>query len=389
MKKNILWLIQSNQLTPVISKFLRTFQIRMEKVLNLSFIVPESSSEIMEKISDLKPTSFKTSTRISGKSYQGFLAKQKDLNEKGFEEGLGFSDILLLDDLGGGIVTQTSMEFEKPDNTCGLIIQIPTPLGSSEIEERVFHASLLWARQNNIPVMGYELLPLDTRWTLVPSLLDGIITAHNESYDHLKRVLNHQNIRLLPLYESTIFSTVSTEFNLNGVKAAYHYKSTYSIPSDRTILYVPHNVAMIYEYQEMLKIIQSIGDKLHLMFCYGKDQVRGAYTQEEIIKTVYHRELKRFASYSFHDMNNPWEMMMSDTLAACSACFHTNIAQGKNLPSIIFDPLVPPMDEGYKKRVNKKDDFLKAIMEIIELKQKKTELGDIIMGLTMTGAKNG
>ena len=68
MKKNIIWLIQSNQITPTIYDFLKTFQTRMEKSLNLLFMVPDSSSEIMEKIKEIKPTSFKTSTRTASDS---------------------------------------------------------------------------------------------------------------------------------------------------------------------------------------------------------------------------------------------------------------------------------------------------------------------------------
>lgn len=382
MKKNIIWLIQSNQITPTICEFLKILQTRMANLLNLKFMVPDSSSDILEKIKALEPDSFKTSTRTATSSYQGYLAKRETLKDKKFDEGLGFSDVLLLDDLGGGNIMQTSMELTKPAGTCGLILQIPTPLGSSETEERVFHAAILWANQNRIPVIGYELLPLDTRWTLAPSLLDGIITRYHESYDYLKTVLNHKNIWLIPLYEASIFSSVSNEFNLNGAKAAYHYRNACSIPSRRTVLYIPHNVAMIYEYQEMLNIIEPVGDRLHLMFGFGEDQVRGTYSQKEIIKTVYHNELKKFASHSFHNMNNPWEMMMAESLATCSACFQTSIAQEKNIPSIIYDPLLPTLDKGYKKRHNRKKDFLNSVKQSIELKQNKTELGDIIMLLT-------
>ncbi|OGR14581.1 MAG: hypothetical protein A2277_01625 [Desulfobacterales bacterium RIFOXYA12_FULL_46_15] len=382
MKKDIIWLIQSNQITPTICEFLKTLQTRMANHLNLKFMVPDSSFDILEKIKILKPESFKTSARTATNSYQGYLAKREILKDKKFNEGLGFSDVLLLDDLGGGNVMQTFIELAKPAGTRGLILQIPSPLGSSETEERVFHAAILWANQNCIPVIGYELLPLDTRWTLAPSLLDGIITRYHESYDYLKTIINHKNIWLLPFYEASIFSSVSDEFNLNGARAAYHYRNECSIPARRTVLYVPHNVAMIYEYQEMLNIIEPVGDKLHLMFGFGEDQVRGTYSQKEIIKTVYRNELKKFASYSFHNMNNPWEMLMAESLIACSACFQTNVAQEKNIPGLIFDPLLPALDRGYKKRVNQKNEFLNAVKQSIELKQKKTELGDIIMLLT-------
>jgi len=387
--KKIIWLIQSNQTTPIIYDFLKTLQTRMEKLITLSFVVPDSSSDLLEKIKDLEPTCFKTSSRTASNSYQAYLAKQEALANNEFSEGLSFADALLLDDLGGGNVMETRVEIPKSENTRALIIQIPTPLGSSETEERIFHAAILWGRQNNIPVIGYELLPLDTRWTLAASLPDGIITRFEESYEYLKKNIHHQNIWLLPFYEASIFSSVSTSFNVSGAKASYHYRNTYSIPAHRTVLYVPHNVAMIYEYQEILKIIQPIGDRIHLMIGFGEDQVRGAHSQKDIIKTVYHKELKKFAAYSFHNINNPWEMLVADSVIACSACFQTMIAQEKNIPCIIFDPTLPPIHKEYKKRTHTQKDFSEAVKQAIETKQKKSELGDIIMQLTMTGANNG
>ncbi|MBA3010712.1 MAG: hypothetical protein KKF12_14325 [Proteobacteria bacterium] len=379
--KKILWLIQSNQITPTIHDFLKLFQTRMERLVDLSFIVPETSSDILERITALEPSCFKLKNRSVAKSYQGYLAKKACLNDVAFTQGLTISDVLLLDDLGGGNVIQTGLDIKKTDNTCGLILQIPTPLGSSEAEERVFHAAIVWARQNRVPVIGYELLPLDTRWTLSTSLPDGVITRYSESYDHLKQTLSHKNIWQLPLYEASIFSSVSATFNLNGVKASYHYRTTHTIPEGRTILFLPHNVAMLYEYQELLRILAPMGKKLHLMFNYGEDQVRGAHTQKEMIEIIYKNELAQFASYSFHNMDSPWEMLTADSLVACSACFQGSIAQEKNIPSIIFDPMLPAMVNGFKQRINTVKRLQAAIKEVIALKTKKTELGTIFMQL--------
>ncbi|MCF6249123.1 MAG: hypothetical protein L3J69_17470, partial [Desulfobacula sp.] len=304
MKKKIIWLIQSNQLTPIITDFLQTLHKRVEPYIELLFMVPETSLDIIENIKSLNPVTFKTITRTVTDSYQAYIAKKNALRKKSFTDGLLFSDTLLLDDLGGGNAIQTTLEIPIDNNTCGLIIQVPTPLGSSEMEERIFQSAILWANQNQIPVLGYELLPLDTRWTLAPSLPNGIITRSYESYDYLRKQLPHNNIWLLPLYEASIFSSVSTSFNLNGAKACYHYRNEYSIPSDRTILYLPHNVAMIYEYQEMIRFLQPLGERLHIMFSIGKDQIRGVYSQRQMIEITYSKELKHFASYSFHDMNH-------------------------------------------------------------------------------------
>ncbi len=387
MKEKAIWLIQSNQITPIIADFLQTLQKRMENYIDLVFMIPDTSSDILANIQNLNPISFKTTARAAVSSYQAYLSKRESLGDKTFAEGLSFADTLLLDDLGAGNVQETTLEIPLPPDTCGLILQIPTPLGSSETEERIFHSAILWARQNRIPAIGYELLPLDTRWTLAPSLPDGIITRHYESYAHLKKQLNHKNIWVLPIYEASIFSSISTSFTLNGVKACYHYKNTFAIPSTRTILYLPHNVAMVYEYQEMIKMLQPLGESLHLMFSIGKDQSRGAYTHREMIETVYSKELKNFASHSFHDANSLWEMMMADAVVSCSACFSTEIAE-KDIPCIIFDPEVPPMIRGHKKRINTREELQGSIKEEIKYHQYKIEFADILMLLTKTGRRN-
>ncbi|MCP3941155.1 MAG: hypothetical protein GY710_06710 [Desulfobacteraceae bacterium] len=380
-KKKILWLIQSNQITSTICDFLQLLQNRTKEIIDLSFIVPETSSDILDKTKNLSPTCFKLSSRFATKSYQGFLAKKQILSKTQFPQGLAVNDVLLLDDLGGGNVTQTTLNIKKQSNTCGLILQIPTPLGSSDSEERVFQAAVVWATQNQIPIIGYELLPLDIRWTLTTSLPDGVITKSRESHDYLKEILDHKNIWLLPLSEASIFSSTSSNFHLNGVKASYHYKTTHKIPEDRTVLYLPHNVAITYEYQEMLKIIAPMGKKIHLMFGYGEDQVRGAHSQNQMIETIYKNELNLFASYSFHNTNSLWEMLMADSLVACSACFQTDVAQAKNIPTIIYDPMLKPITHGFKLRVNKAESLQRAIKDVITLRTKQMELGTIFMHL--------
>ncbi len=383
-KKKILWLVQSNQFTPIMYEFFCLLQTRMEKLIDLQFIVPETSADILKKIAKLNPETCKIATRSATKSYQGFQAKRDILGDAAFTHGLAVSDVLLIDDLGGGNIIQTTLDMKLPEKTHGIVLQIPTPLGSSEAEERVYQAAVMWARHNRIPAIGYELLPLDTKWSLAPSLPDGVITRTLESFLHLKEVLGHRNLWLLPHYEASILSSVSTSFNINGAKAAYHFRSHYQIPESRTVLYIPHNVAMIYEYQKLLRIIAPMGDQLHLMFSFGEDQVRGAHTQKEMIDIIYKNELAQFASYSFHNMNVPWEMMMADSLAACSTCFQTTIAQEKNIASIVFDPIPEPMTHGFSQRANTEKQLQEAVKQVIQRHKFTLEFGSIFMELANT-----
>ncbi len=380
--KNVLWLIQSNQVTATICSFLNLFKTRMAKAFNLSYIVPDTSQDVLKKIESLNPVVFKVNSRTATKSRQGYLAKRNILGNKTFTSGLTFTDALLLDDLGGGNVIQTTVNIEKSKDIACIVLQIPTPLGSSDNEERVFHATITWAHQNKIPVIGYELLPLDIRWTLATCLPDGIIVRYQESYDHLYPQLDHTNIWQLPLYEAGVFSAVANQFNIDGLKASYHYRATLKIPESRTVLYLPHNVAMIYEYQELIKILSKFGKHVHLMLSVGKDQVRGAHTHQEMIEIIYKNELEQFASHSFHNIDSPWEMLTADSIISCSACFQTMLAQEKNIPTIIFEPLLDNMSNGFKKRVNQPDKLEQLVAWTIEAKTKKRELGTVLLQLT-------
>lgn len=383
----ILWIIQANQTTPIILDYLKTLQARVERQISLMFWVPDTSTGQMDKLKPLNPVVYKTATRSAAFSNQTYQAKRDALNKECFSQGLLITDVLLLDDLGGANAQMTTLEISPPENTCGIILQVPSPMGSSEIEEKNFHAAILWGRQHKVPVLGYELLPLDTRWTLAPSLPDGIITRYPESYEYLKDQLGHNNIWQIPHYEAAIFTSIATNFHLNGVKASYHYRNTHAIPADRTVLYLPHNVAMIHEYKKLIQILRPLGKKLHLMFSVGKDQARGGYTHEQMIKMVYKKEFKHIASHSFHDMNSSWEMMMADALVACSTGFTTLVGE-KDLPCIIFDPQVPETSRGNKIRVQTKEELLAFVEEQMECRKHKIELADIMMLMVKTRETN-
>lgn len=95
-KKKILWLLQSNQFTPIMYEFFCLLQTRMEKLIDLQFVVPETSADILEKITKLTPESCKIATRSATMSYNGFQAKRDILRDAAFTNGLAVSDVLLL-----------------------------------------------------------------------------------------------------------------------------------------------------------------------------------------------------------------------------------------------------------------------------------------------------
>ena len=388
MKNNsILWILQTNQLTPVIADFFHLVKTRMAGLVDLTFMVPSRDGDALEMAKELQPDTFSLTARGKERSYSGYLKKKALLSGGEYAQGLPFHEPLLLDDLGGGSIQQPLLHLPKFDEIKGVVLQIPTPLGSSEMEEKTAHTWILWAKHQKIPILGYELLPLDTRWSLVPAMLDGVITTREASYDHLKHTLpDSDKIWLLPPFERKILSPASTKFAISGARAAYHFQNTLAIPQGRSVLFIPHNVAMVHEYKTLLQSLQGLGEKLHLMFSTGKDQIRGAHDHQTIIETVCRRELEHFASHSFHDINAPWEMAMADVVVACSSCFNTCIAEAHTIPTIIFDDTSAPFSRGWTRKVSRPRELSEAIETIMAQNTKKTELAAILANLLKTQA---
>lgn len=377
----IAWILQQNQVTPSIIDFLNLFRIRLKQIAEISFLVPAQNPEILKLAEKLNPIPLQTAPVSKGNSHEGFSLKKNLLGDAQFPEGLLFWRTLLLDDLGSGNLFRTHVHLPADRKFKAVFLQIPTPLGSSEIEERIFYAMLLHAKENKIPAIGYELLPLETRWTLIPSMLDGIITMNKDSYHYLTHPETDlkNKIWLLPEYEGRYFSTTASPFWRNGLGCAYQYQNALKIPSERTVLYIPHNVAMSYEYGVLISLLLPVADKLHLMFSIGKDQVRGIHSHQEIIEIISDKELKQFASHSFHDMNAPHEMIMADAVVACTACYATGISTLNCIPTVIFDKMIPSGSRGFKKTIDDTEDLQAEIELIVREHDKITELGRIIL----------
>ena len=395
MKKNnvpkIYWVLQDNQVTPLITDFLDLMKHRVKNFATIKYLIPDHNTETLEAAKKLTPESFGMSSAVKPNSYEGFSKKKDLIGDHEFSEGLPFWRALLLDDLGSGNLFQAKIHYDVEPDTKAIMLQIPTPLGSSASEERVFYAWVYLARQLNIPVFGYELLPLDTRWTLAPSLLDGVITTDWDSYCHLtsnETEMNNQ-IWLVPRYEGRFFSPGCPPIWRNGLGRAYKYQQENKIDFDKTIIYMPHNVAMTYEYKDLVSLLKCFSDKIHIMFCIGKDQIRGTHKHDEIIEIISKNDLKNI-SHSFHDMNMPWDMTMADCVAACSSCYATSIAINNNIPAIIYDPMVNHDTQNSLKNKNAKQsftdasDFQDSINKVILSHEKRTELAKILFQITNT-----
>lgn len=379
-KPVVYWVLQDNQTTSNLIDFFGLIQTRVKEILTLKFLVPETSTKTLKQTSILNPAVFGIAYGQKQNSYEGYSLKKSQLGDHGFSDGLTFCQALLLDDLGGGNLLQTRLTPPKEKNVAGIVIQIPTPLGSCAQEEKIFYAWVHLAKLNKIPVIGYELLSLASRWTLAPALMDALITTQKASWDYLNSPDADLNARIwrLPRFERCFFSPATHPSWKTSMGLRYQSQE---IPREKTILYIAHNVAMTYEYKDLLGRLAPMGKDLHLMFSYGKDQVRGDHTHQQTIETICQDELKYF-SFSFHDMNRSTDVTMADALVCCADCYNAAVSSGIGVPTIIYDPMVPENTQGYKVWIQTADALTRQVQQLIDRHNEETELARILIDIT-------
>lgn len=386
LKPTIYWILQKNHVTPFIVDYLNFFRSAAPNV-NIKFLIPSLWTETIDAAKDLNPETFIVRTYPEN-NYEWYCRKRDSLSGIEFSEGLSVWRTLVLDDLHGGIVNVLTPELPEDPTLQFLIMQLPIPLGSFGSEEGVFHALLHWARERKIPTIGYELLPFDTRWTMMHALVDGVITTNQRSYDWLTSDTADLNTKiwLLPRYERRIFSPSPTFFWRNGIMRPHDNRLNYNIPDDKTILYIPHNVATLYEYRHLISVLSKRGDEIHLMISIGEDQARGTDSHREIVETLSKDALSQFHSVSFHDLNKTTDMVCADAVIACSSCHQTDIATLNSIPTLILDPYISESHSGNTRIVNDSGQVDAFVSGIIEAHGKITSLGDIfskILSVTM------
>lgn len=378
-KPTVYWILQENHVTPHNLNFLKFFKERVEDVA-IKYLIPNIWDKTLEMAKELDPIPF--ASRVHElQSYDWYCRKRDSIFDLKFPDGLTAWQTLILDDLNAGNANPVAPEFPEDPNLQFILMQLPVPLGSLENEERIFNAVCHWAQLKKKPVIGYEQLPFDTRWTLPPALVDGVITNNKASYDYLADPKTGLNKRIwqLPKYEGMCFSVTSTDFWKSALGMTYQHKQEYNITNDVLVLYIPHNVALTQELKVVINYLSQMDEKIHLMLSIGKDQVRGTHSHQEIIETLNKDDLPKFHSFSFHDVNHLWAMKLADAVISCSSIHATQMASENGIPSIIIDETVRPERKDYLIKTKNIQDLHPFLQMVRNNHNRETPLIDIFV----------
>lgn len=384
----IYWILQENHVTPHNLNFLKFFKERVDTI-NIQYLIPTLWEKTLEIAKELDPIPF--SAKIHQlESYEWFCRKRDAISDLHFPDGLPVWQTLILDDLNAGHADPVVPELPHDPNLQFIVMQLPVPLASLENEERLFYACIHWARANKIPVIGYEMLPFDTKWTLTPALVDGVITNTEHSFNHLRSEKTGLKTKIwkLPRYEGKLFSITTTEFWKIGLGQPYQLRQQHNLKNDTLVIYIPHNVALTEELKHIINYLSVMDEQIHLMISIGKDQVRGTHSHQEIIETLSKNKLQNLVSYSFHDVNHLWEMVSADAVICSSNTHATQMSSANDIPTLIVDPDTPPYKGEYLTKSKELADIDDFMVQVRKNHNRETRLIDIFFEILSVTLKS-
>ncbi|MCK5098298.1 MAG: hypothetical protein KAR45_09355, partial [Desulfobacteraceae bacterium] len=89
-RPNIYWVLQDNQVTPLITDFLGLLKQRISNFATIKYLIPSHDNNAIKIAKKLNPTPFEMSSSIKPNSIEGFNLKKELIGEHEFSEGLSF-----------------------------------------------------------------------------------------------------------------------------------------------------------------------------------------------------------------------------------------------------------------------------------------------------------
>ncbi len=78
---------------------------------------------------------------------------------------------------------------------------------------------------------------------------------------------------------------------------------------------------------------------------------------------------------------------MADGILACASCYGTIVAEANGIPCVVMDDTVPEIEKGYLKIVNSYSKVQNEITKLIEIKEKTTDILNIIYDIVNNNVK--
>lgn len=192
-----------------------------------------------------------------------------------------------------------------------------------------YTAIALQARKAKAPILGLELSPLGNRQTLAAALADyyALKTDFSRTFAINQGLATADRAWILPPEESYFFTCRTDPFLDRFPSEESAGRARLGVPPGRPMIFIPHNVAFVFEIREFLKSLRALAFPFTVVLNVTPEVARHSLKEKEIVEKSYKDELKALPDVIVNEEQGwLWTLLMADVVLAPACSVFTELA---------------------------------------------------------------
>lgn len=197
---------------------------------------------------------------------------------------------------------------------------------------------LLEARKVQAPILGLEVSPFGNRQTLGASLADyyGVKSEFSRSFVLAQDLAHSEQTFVLPAEERYLLTCREDQYLNDFFAKEQSLRSQLGIPEDHVVIFIPHNVAFIFEIRRILANLRTVSFPCSVILCVDPKLARQGLKEKEIALKAYHDELMALPHVIIDDAGGwLWTILLADVVVAPAWSVFTELASSYGKLTVI------------------------------------------------------
>jgi hypothetical protein len=185
------------------------------------------------------------------------------------------------------------------------------------------------ARKAKAPMLGLELSPLGNRQTLAASLADyyAVKSDFSRSFVVNQGLAPAERVWILPPEESYLLTCRTDPFLDQLLTQENATRARLGISPGHLMIFIPHNVAFVFETRELLKSLQGLRFPFTVVLNVTPNIARHSLKEKEIVQKAYKEELKGLPNVIINEEEGwLWTLLLADVVLSPACSVFTELA---------------------------------------------------------------
>lgn len=210
---------------------------------------------------------------------------------------------------------------------------------NNTVEAAHFYSTvLLEARKAQAPILGLEVSPFGNRQTFGASLADyyGVKSDSSRSFVLAQELAHSEQTFVLPAEERYLLTCREDHYLNDFFTKEHSLRAQLGIPEDHVVIFIPHNVAFVFEIRQILAHLRAVSFPCSVILCVDPKLARQGLKEKEIALKAYRDELHALPHVIIDDGGGwLWTILLADVVVAPAWSVFTELASSYGKLTVI------------------------------------------------------